>query len=50
LEGYVFEGLIGEDGGADFAGLIVPDKFALTLVGEEERGGSGISPGAACSA
>ena len=33
----VFEGLEGEDGGADFAGLAVPDEFDLALVGEEEE-------------
>ena len=33
----VLEGLEGEDGGADFAGLAVPDEFDLTLVGEEEE-------------
>ena len=33
----VFEGLEGQDGGADFAGLAVPDQFDLALVLEEEE-------------
>ena len=33
----VFERLKGQDGGADFAGLAVPDQFDLTFVGEEEE-------------
>ena len=33
----VFEGLEGEDGGADFAGFAVPDEFDLAFVGEEEE-------------
>jgi hypothetical protein len=33
----VFEGLEREDGGADFAGLAVPDEFDLAFVGEEEE-------------
>ena len=33
----MFEGLEGEDGGADFAGLAVPDEFDLAFVGEEEE-------------
>jgi hypothetical protein len=41
----VFEGLKGQDGGADFAGLAVPDEFDLAFVGEEEEAvflGSGL--------
>jgi hypothetical protein len=33
----VFETLEGKDGGADFAGLAVPDEFDLAFVGEEEK-------------
>ena len=33
----VFEGLEGEDGGADFARLAVPDELDLAFVGEEEE-------------
>ena len=33
----MFEGLEGEDGGADFAGLAVPDEFDLALVGKKEE-------------
>ena len=33
----VFEGLEGQDGGADFAGLAVPDQFDLAFVVEEEE-------------
>ncbi len=33
----MFEGLEGEDGGADFAGLAVPDEFDLAFVLEEEE-------------
>ena len=33
----VFEGLEGEDGGGDFAGLAVPDEFDLALIVKEEE-------------
>ncbi len=33
----MFEGLKREDGGADFAGLAVPDEFNLAFVSEEEE-------------
>ena len=33
----MFESLEGENGGADFAGLPVPDEFDLAFVGEEEE-------------
>ncbi len=33
----VFEGLEGEDGGADLAGFAVPDEFHLALVLEEQE-------------
>ena len=33
----MFEGLEGQDGGADFAGLAVPDQFDLAFVVEEEE-------------
>ena len=33
----MFEGLEGEDGGADFARLAVPDELDLAFVGEEEE-------------
>ena len=33
----MFEGLERQDGGADFAGLAVPDQFHLALVGEEQE-------------
>ena len=33
----VFEGLERKNGGADFAGLAVPDEFDLAFVGEEEE-------------
>ena len=33
----MFEGLEGEDGGADFAGFAIPDELDFAFVGEEDE-------------